>query len=78
MLLTLNPDGTATLQENDGTEQEAVYSVNTPQSGYVTLVFNDNTNLIFVIVSSDDNEMTVMFRNRYPIEESFVFHKVEE
>lgn len=78
VLLTLNPDGTATLQENDGTGQEAVYSVNTPQSGYVTLVFNDNTNLIFVIVSSDDNEMTVMFRNRYPTEESLVFHKEDE
>ena len=77
--LTFNTDMTSSLKENEMPEQNGEYSLNTPQSAYVTMTFDDNPeSIVFVLESIDNQEMKVRFRKHYPQDELYVFRKQEE
>lgn len=74
--LTFTSDKTVSIKENGKNPQEGEYYSNTPQSGYVTITFNNNNNnIVFVVIALDENEMTISFRNTYPKNKSFTFRK---
>lgn len=75
--LALNEDGTGSLKENDGESTPFTYKLNYPQSGRVTLCYEEEElpNTVFDIESIEDDKMKVRFRNSYPTENSYILKR---